>query len=436
LAGYGGAAVALDKSVSVNEGFVEVRLPLAQDQPLTRDLTIGGGYRYSVYTTAGSANTYRLDLQYAPVADLRLRASYNRVVRAPNLIELYTPVTYGPAGFAVTTDPCAPTNGGATHAAASLGACLHTGVTAAQYGNGIGPAFGGTSQITQCVGVCGALFGGNTQLAPETANTWSLGLTLTPTASPALTGSVDYFHIDLKGAIGTVPAWVTLQQCLAIGDPSWCSQIVRTRAGVLSGANVAGGGYIRETNVNTGATLVSGIDLQVNYWRPLAGRWGALTASLIGTWLQRNSSTPYRSAPSYDCAGLFGNTCLNSSVNPTWRHNLRVTWETPWNAQLSAQWRFIGKTGFDNNSSQSLLQNQEEGFFDPVLTHIPNYSYLDLAATWAVTRYVQVHAGVNNVFDKDPPFIPTDVTSPASINTYPTYDILGRYIYIGFRATF
>jgi iron complex outermembrane recepter protein len=84
--------------------------------------------------------------------------------------------------------------------------------------------------------------------------------------------------------------------------------------------------------------------------------------SLTGSWLQHNSSTPYRSAPSYDCADLFGNTCLNGSVNPRWRHNMRLTWETSWRMRLSAQWRFIGATAFDNNSTQILLQNQEEGF--------------------------------------------------------------------------
>jgi hypothetical protein len=47
----------------------------------------------------------------------------------------------------------------------------------------------------------------------------------------------------------------------------------------------------------------------------------------------------------------------------------------------------------DNNSAQPLLQNQEEGFFDPVVTHIPNYNYLDLSAIWRVTRGIEVRAG-------------------------------------------
>ncbi|HEV2227388.1 MAG TPA: TonB-dependent receptor [Steroidobacteraceae bacterium] len=436
LSGYGLLAVAIDQRVSVDEGFMEMRVPIAQDRPLARDVTIDAGYRYSTYSTAGATNTYKLDLQYAPVADVRLRASYDRVVRAPNLIELYTPLSYGQSQT-VSSDPCAPTDGGATHAAASLAQCMHTGVSAAQYGNGIGPAFGGTSTIAQCVAsACGVLSGGNPALAPETADTWSLGLTFTPTALTTLTGSVDYFHIRLTGEIGSVPESVTLQQCLATGDPTLCSQIVRTPAGALSGATVAGGGYILANAVNTGKALVSGIDVQVND-RLSVGRWGALMAGLTGSWLQHNASTPYLTAPSYDCAGLFGASCLNGSVNPTWRHNLRVTWETPWDLELSAQWRFIGGTGFDNNSAQPVLSNAEEGFYNPLLTHIPNYSYFDLSAIWAVTRNVQVRFGVNNLLDKDPPFVPLEVShASGALNALPAYDILGREIFMAIHATF
>jgi outer membrane receptor protein involved in Fe transport len=256
-------------------------------------------------------------------------------------------------------------------------------------------------------------------------------------AIPTLSASVDYFHIRLKGEIGIVPESVTLSQCLTTGDPTVCSQIVRDAAGTLGGTTPASGGYILGNAVNVGTALVSGIDVQGSVRRALGARWGALAASLSGSWLQHNASTPYRSAPNFDCAGLFGNTCLNGSVNPRWRHNLRVTWETPWNAQLSAQWRFIGHTGFDNNSPQALLQNAEEGFFDPLLTHIPSYSYLDLSGIWAVSRNVQVRVVVNNVLDKDPPFVPQEVSGAAGgLNTFPVYDVLGRDISVALRAVF
>ena len=436
LAGYAGAAVAVDQRLSVDEGFAEVRVPVAQDQPLAKDLTVGAGYRYSRYSTAGVSNTYKLELQFAPLADVRLRASYDRAVRAPNLIEIYTPLSYT-ASSTVSIDPCAPTKGGTIHATASLAACEHAGVTAAQYGNGFGPAVGGTNTIEQCPFGCGSVVGGGQQLVPETADTWSVGVTLTPTALAGFTATLDYFHILLKNEIGTVPGSVSLQQCLATGEPTACGQIVRTPLGALSGANVAGGGYILENDVNTGTAVVSGIDLQMSWRWLLPGTWGVLSAGLVGSWLQHDSSTPYQGAPSYDCAGLFGNTCLGGSVSPTWRHNLRVSWETPWKVELSAQWRFIGRTSFDNNSSQPGLQYAEEGFFDPVVTHIPNYSYLDLTALWAVTRQVQVRAGVSNLFDKDPPFLPSfDISGAAgTLNTFPPYDVAGRRIFLAVRAT-
>ena len=425
LVGFGIAPFAIDKRISANDVFLEVRLPIVQDHLFAKDLALDAGYRYSAYSTAGATNTYKFDLLFAPISDLLVRSAYNRAVRAPNLIELYTPLSYSGSAD-VSSDPCAPSNGGATHAAASLAQCIRTGVTATQYGNGLGPAVGGTNSISQCgYNGCGVVAGGNTALAPETSETWSLGTRFTPMAT--FVSSLDYFHILLKDAIGTVPDSVTLQQCLASGDPAWCSQIVRTPTGTLR---------ILTTLVNTGSAVVSGIDLQLHYRRPL-GSWGALTASLTGTWLQHSSVTPYRSAPSYDCAGLFGDTCLGGSVEPTWRHNARLTYETPWNLQLSAQWRFIGRTGFDNNSRQPVLQGQEEGFFDPVLTHIPGYSYFDLSAAWALSQHLEVRAGISNAFDKDPPFLPSDVAGNAGwLNTFPTYDILGRNIFAAFRATF
>jgi outer membrane receptor protein involved in Fe transport len=437
LAGYGGAAVPIDRRMSVNEAFLEARIPLVQDRGLVQDLTLDGGYRFSHYSPAGTTNTYKLDIQFAPIRDVRLSASYDRVVRVPNLVELYTPLSYTFSGT-VGSDPCAPTNGGATHAAASLAACQHTGVTASQYGNGFGPAAGGTNTIEPCVSdACGQVDGGNPTLAPERADTWSAGVSLTPTALPGFTARIDYYHILLEGEIATVPGSIVLQQCLATGTPFFCSQIVRTPSGALSGANVAGGGYILQTNVNTGSALVSGIDAQISYRWPLPGGWGSLSASLVGSWLQHNISTPYEGAPSYDCAGLFGNTCLNGSVNPTWRHLLRVTWATPVNLLLSAQWRFIGSTSFDNNSSQPALTSAEEGFIDPIVSRIPNYSYLDLSAIWTASRHLQVRAGITNLFDKDPPFLPAvDASGTAgSFNTFPTYDLLGRTFFLAVSAT-
>jgi iron complex outermembrane recepter protein len=428
-------AVPLHRRVSVNEGYIEIRAPLAQDAKLVKELSVAAGYRFSGYSTAGVTNTWKFDLQYAPFQDLRLRASIDRAVREPSLIELYTPLAYGLSGT-VLEDPCAPTAGG-QHAAASLAECLHTGVTAAQYGNGIAQAYGGTSSIPQCVQSCTVFTGGNPALLAEYADTWSAGVLLTPRVLENARVSLDYFHISLRGEIGSVPEGVTLQQCLTTGDPVLCEQIVRAPSGSLTGTMLAGGGYILANDVNTGSALVSGIDLLLSDRMSLPGSWGALTMMLNGNWLEQNAATPYRTAPRYDCAGLFGNTCLNGSVNPNWRHNLRLIWELQRGLQLSAQWRFIGRTSFDNNSNQPLLQNQEEGAYDPVLAHIGSYSYLDLSMLWQISQHIQWRVGVTNVFDRDPPLLPGEVSLQAGeLHTFALYDLLGRNVFLALRANF
>jgi iron complex outermembrane recepter protein len=439
LAGFSGAAVAIDRGYTVTEGIFEIRAPLVQDKPGVHDLTVDAGYRYSDYTTAGITNTYKFEVQYAPTADIRFRGSYDKAVRAPNLIELYNPQSYGQQSF-VPTDACAPTlaAGGiiAIAASASLAECAHTGISAAQYGNGNVAGAAYTGSIPQCVaGQCGQVIGGNTALSPESAETYSVGFTVTPTFLPNFNGSLDYYHIAVRNEVTTAPGNFIYNQCLQTGAPQDCSQIVRNHVtGALSGATVAGGGYILQTNINGGAALLSGIDVQANYREPM-GPWGTLTTNFSGSYLQHSTTTPFPGLHTYDCAGLFGPTCSNF-VNPRWRHNLRISWELPWTKlMVSAYWRYIGKASVDNNSGDPSLHFVEFGQFDSV-DHLPSISYLDLSAVWEITPKFELRAGVNNLFDKDPPIVTQEVNDGTIPSSFPTYDFLGREIFFGFKAHF
>jgi len=318
--------------------------------------------------------------------------------------------------------------------------CQRTGVTAAQYGDGVH-----ANNITQCVsGQCGQVIEGNSQLTPEVAKTWSLGLSVTPVEWPGFNASIDYFHIELDNQVNNYPFAVIFNGCALQNNPLYCSQIVRTPQGALTGATVAGGGYILQKDFNVGVSIVAGIDLQLNYRHTLPNGWGSFTTALNGSYLKHQTTTPYPGSASYDCAGLFGSTCNNGSVNPHWRHNLRLTWDTPWKFLLSAQWRFIGPTSFDNNSTNPLLQGNEEASagttstYDAYNARIPTLSYLDLTAVWHALGNLELRAGVNNVLDKDPPIVPSgDITANSGpANSYPTYDYLGRQVFVAFTAKF
>jgi Outer membrane cobalamin receptor protein len=429
LIGFGGAVVPIDNYINVTEAYGEIRVPLAQNQIMARDLSIDAGIRFSRYTSGHNPTTWKVGLQWAPIDDIRFRTSYDVAIRAPSILETYTPQSVTNTSI-VASDPCAPgTNG---HAAATLAQCMRTGVTAAQYGLGDTA----TDSIGQCPsGQCAILLGGNPALSPEKAKTFSVGMTITPTMVPGLTASVDYYKIDVyNGIIQGIPINISLNNCLNTGDPKFCGLVHRTSAGTLYGTTVAGGGYIDGTFVNSGYFNNSGIDFQADYQLGLDNfgidGMGDLGFHLTGTYTMTAKTQTLSTEPSYDCAGLFGNTC--GSPLPNWRHHFRIDWDTPWNVMLAVTWRYIGPAEYDANQiTQPALY---AGTFDPFNNRIPGTSYIDLAATWNVTDQLQLRAGMNNLFDTDPYIVSNVITGTGTPNTYNNYDLLGRQVFVAVTA--
>ena len=419
LSGFGSAVAPIDAGQSVSEGFIELRAPLVQDKPGAKELLFDTGYRHSNYSTAGATNTYKFEVQYAPLADYRFRASYDRAIRAPSVAELFTPPIVGLT--TVAPDPCAPP------ITFTLLQCERTGVTPAQYNSGSIPQ-GTAAQLSQETS-------GNTELKPEQADTYTLGLNFAPSQIAHLTGSIDYFHIRVKDEIGVIPYLVVVANCANSGDPTYCSQIVRSPStGSLNGNSIASGGYVIQKNYNLGTAINSGIDTQLNYKFDLPPGFGGVSFALNGAYLLHNETTPLPGAHTFDCAGLFGANC--QTVNPRWHHLFRTTWDTPWNVSASLTWRYIGPVSEDNNSGDPTLHFSTFGGYDFYNGSIPSYSYLDLEATWNVNSTLQIRAGANNILDKDPPLINSDIVAGGAANTYSIYDMFGRQLFVAFSAKF
>ncbi len=431
LAGFGGAAAALHKGYGVSDEFIEFGGALAQDRPGVKALIVDAGFRHSAYSISGGANTGKFEVQYEPVDALRVRSSFQRAIRAPNLIDLYNPPVVG--SVLSGDDPCAPSEV-TQQLSATLEQCMRSGVTAAQYNSRSIPQ-GSGNQLSQ-------LLGGNTGLKPERADTFNIGATLTLDSAPNLTGSIDYYRIKITDEISAIPPGLLLQGCLSTGDPFLCSRVVRNPVdGGLTGFSQAGGGYLDQTALNIGGVKIDGIDVQGAFKLPLHAGLGSITFNLNGALLLSSVSTPYPGSPSFDCAGLYGAIC--ATVNPKWRHALRATWATPWNLEVSANWRLIGSVSLDNNNPNPVLLgrtfvNTMTGGpgVDSFNARIANYNYLDLSATWTVVRGFEVRAGINNLFDKDPPLITSEIVSSGANNTFETYDTLGRQLFLAFTARF
>src|SRR4030095_14327354 len=162
LAGSGGPTIGISGGTYVKELFTEVRVPLAQDQAFAESLSFTTAYRYSDYDTGVNTDTYKFGLEWAPVADVRLRGSYQRAVRAANIVELFTA-----QGFNLFDAPGDPCGAQARDPNASDAECIATGVPAANVG---------TALLDSPAGQYSFLQGGNTALTPETSDTYSYGV--------------------------------------------------------------------------------------------------------------------------------------------------------------------------------------------------------------------------------------------------------------------
>ncbi len=263
-------------SQTVTEEFAELNAPLLEDLPGAKLLSLEGAYRHSSYKDSVDTNTFKMGLNYAPVEDVRLRGSFQRAVRAPNILELYSAQLRNitlqlPLNKNGYYDPCAgPTP------SASLAQCGYTGVTAAEYGHISDYNF--FPQVT----------GGNPNLKPETAKTYSIGGVLTPRFAPGLSVSVDYYHIVVDNLISTISPTLSLTSCLNSGDPYFCSLIHRGTGGTLFATTDA---YILSTNVNTGELETDGIDVSSSYRLALPSMFnrnvGGLDFGFSGTYVRK-----------------------------------------------------------------------------------------------------------------------------------------------------
>ena len=418
-AGQGGPTIGFTGDTDVAEVFGEFQLPLADDQPWAYSASIDGAYRRSEYENVGT-DTYKLGADYAPVEDIRFRASYSRAVRAPNVIELFT--AQGFNLFDMDFDPCDAVNNTDPVPASCIGTNPWQ-VTSAQSNSGA---------LNSPAGQYNFLQGGNPNLNPEEADTYTFGAVWTPSFLPRFNMSVDWFDIKVDGAIQTMGALNTLSLCYDQGDAAACNRINRNAGGQLW----VGDGNVEDLNINIGGFETSGVDINANYGVDLedwgAPAYGSLAFSFVGTWLNELvTDTGAGQANSvYDCTGFYANQC--GVPNPEWRHRARVTWVSPWDMDLSATWRHFGEVEIAVLGADGSLNNggaRIDRYFDAM-------NYLDLAATWQVRDTVTLRAGVNNVLDSDPP-LSYSVGTTGNGNTYPQlYDAMGRYFFFGVTANF
>jgi len=389
LLGQGGPQPSIAGGYSVDEVFAEANVPLLEGLPFIENLTLDLAYRYSDYSTGFDTDTYRVGFDYAMVDAVRIRTGYNRAVRAPSINELFVTPNLG---LWSGTDPCSTAS-----PEYSAEQCARTGVTAAQYGN-----------VTQSpAGQYNGVFGGNPNLQPETADTWTIGVVFDLFDSMQL--SVDYWDIEIEDVIDNIDPEYIVRQCAEEGK--LCERITRSASGSLW---LGKSGFVEANQANLGQQHWEGVDLAWSW--SLDGWGGTWDLSLIGTYMMTKETTPIPNDPSsaYDCVGLVNTQCYPT---PEWRHTAQVTWDRTWFG-ITGRWRYYDEVYYDGTTDTIANDN------------IGNESYFDLSGVVRFMGNHDVRFGVNNILDEEPPLVGgTLVGGNNNANTLAIYDQLGRYLY-------
>jgi iron complex outermembrane recepter protein len=421
-------------SVALKEAFLEAQLPLMQARPGVHSLALEAGYRWTEFAVGGAGSrgydTSKLGGEYAPIKGLRLRAMQQRATRSPTINELFAPQTSGLSNLA--TDPCQGnrTNSADANRSGTLSnLCRETGVPSNQIGLLPAPSAG---QINN-------LGGGNADLGPEEAKTTTLGIVFSPQALPGLTLSFDYYKIDIDKAISNASTTDILNGCYdATLNPGFafnqfCALIFRSPLnGTFNGAESRG---VFTASSNLGRYRAAGYDIAVDFRLPLrdlglAPKWGVLDLGIKVNKVEKLEFQATPTALNRNCNGYYSIACGNNLGEPNFKHkiNQRTSW-TVGDLRVGYNWRHLSAV-IEEPGGASFLES---------FSRIKSYDYVDLDASWSVSKNLRLSLSIANLFDKKPPVVGNTIgtTSGNSGNTFPqVYDVVGRYFTVGATMKF
>ena len=419
-------------SLTVNEFYVELAVPILSGVTGAERLDLSVAGRWSDYDTFGSTTNGKLGIEWQPIDDLLLRATFSQGFRAPNVSELFA--GQGDS-FPNLSDPCSDFNGiqtGEPEDPSVINNCISQGV----------PADGSYVQANSQIRIT---VGSNPNLQPETSDSFTFGFVYSPSWLDGFDLTVDYYEIELEDAISTVGAQNILNSCAQ--SLELCSLIERGAIGQITDILNAG--------VNVANLDVSGVDFLASYSFPETD-WGFFRVVWDSAYVAEYTQvTPDFGAPegSPDIVQNFVGQNLGDTALPRWRSNVDLNWSYgDWEATWGIQ--YIQSTnetcglptafGFCNIGSDS----DGDGIIDTATTNVDlsqdgdlelgrgigSTVYHDAQVSYHLSEYdTRLTFGVQNLFDKGPPLSTTAFANSFNVAQYRTP---GRFPYVRVTVDF
>ncbi|MGB5939283.1 MAG: TonB-dependent receptor [Rhodanobacter sp.] len=362
--------------------YVELNMPLlgsGQDMGNAQRLELSVALRNENYESFGGVSTPKLGVVYRPGADFTLKGSWGKSFKAPTLYQLLR----------------------------SEQVVLRT----AQGSGGAG--FPSSATVLY-------LDGGNPELKPERAHTWTASAAFHPQALPGLETELTWFDIDYTGRVVqpitdptqalSNPAYAEFVQLFPT-PAEQAAIIARDGDGVIT--NQAGKPYDPNNVVgvvyfhfrNAVAQRIRGADLSGSYRLDLGS--GRLTLRGSASWLR---STQRFSTTRFDLAGTLHNP-------PTFAGRLGAVWSA---GPVTASAFLNHKAGLKN-----VVAHERTASFTTVDTTL-RYAWgsgRDAAPDWEAALSLQ------NVFNRTPPLHTIGAVTPFQVPPYDAtnFSPIGRF---------
>ncbi|WP_332769163.1 TonB-dependent receptor plug domain-containing protein [Phenylobacterium sp.] len=355
--------------------------------PLYAGLDFNGAFRLTDYSTSGTVKTWKAGLTYAPIDDIKFRASASRDIRAANMSELY-----------------------------DAGTARSNSVNI----NGVSTAFVQNLQ-------------GNPNAKPEVADGYGVGVVVSPRFLPGFQASIDYYDIKVNGVISFVTAQQTADYCYIQKVASYCSNLKFVN-GSLSTIDL----YYDNLN----SMSAKGLDIEVSYRTNLEDlvAWGAGALTLRGMFTHYIENVTDDGVTAIDLAGA------NTGSTPDWVYRLSATYNLePWSFNLTARGVSDGVVSNAYTECQSACPASVAPYYTINDNSIEGAIYFDVSATHSFTVASvdgEAFVSIKNLFNTEPVLVGNPNALGAE-NTagYPQtnrslYDVFGRTFRVGLRLDF
>jgi len=449
--------VPVNGSTDVKEVYGELLIPVLKDLPLIKSFTLEPGYRISDYSMGEEVDTYKVMADWKVTDWVRFRGGVQYANRAPNTAELFMPT--GASQIVFGTDACGCWAQGPDWGNKPGNLNRLNVQTLCEYlmiRDGAPDPFDiyipGDTADTWAYNVFGqsfnfpfvlAITGGNPDLKSETADTETLGIVInSPFLAPALQNlrlSIDYYNIEVEGAIAAPDHNTVYQQCL---DPQY-NPLIASTPGTYTGEELAAGNpycafinreYLDDgmnifgadrnfdaTYINMGAIFSEGYDVQIDWSSNFSDIGldsipGTLGVNALVSVLEKYAVIPFPGAEVIDYTGTTVNTSFDWQTLTTFTYS---------NGGFSGglRWRHLPELDPAPGSASDI---QGVGAYDQ----------FDLFARYVIGDNIELRGGIDNLLYAKPETFGASSTDNNLGSFIISHDYIGRRFYLAAKVWF